>query len=192
MSIELLAFFFGILLLFVAIVGGGFEVRELKVPRVGRIARIVSAVAGVLFLTLGFSGTTVPEVGGSPVAHADTPIQAPKEPNATPPSPVDFTIQDELGELQITEQITVHIDGRMVGTLTVDAVHPTSTVTVTVPEPGRYNYTLESSTTFDLENGPTEIPGHGRGQIDVKDGSAFSVFYDIGETELSLELREAP
>jgi hypothetical protein len=192
MSIELLAFFFGILLLFVAIVGGGFEVRELKVPRVGRIARMVSAVAGVLFLTLGFSGTTVPEVARSPVAHADTPVQAPTEPTAPPPSSVDFTVQDELGELQITEQITVHIDGRMVGTLTVDAVHPTSTLTVTVPEPGRYEYTLESSTMFDLDSGPTEIPGHGSGQIDVKAGSAFSIVYDIGETELLLELEEAP
>jgi hypothetical protein len=186
MSVELLAFFFGILLLFVAIVGGGFEVRELKVPRVGRAARVISAVAGVLFLMLGFSGSTATELAGTPPAEAKEP---PQEITTTAPTVVDFTVKDELGDLQITEQITVHIDGRLVGTLTVDAVHPSSTVTVTVPKPGRYNYTLDSTTTFDLESGPTEIPGHGSGQIDVEAGASFAVFYDIGETQLDLELQ---
>lgn len=187
MNIPLLAFFFGILLLFVAIVGGGFEVRELKVPRVGRIARIVSAIAGVLFLTLGFSGSTGSDVPGMKPAIAQ---EQPKEPTTTEPAPapIDFTVRDELGELQITEQITVHIDGKMVGTLTVDAVHPSSTVTVTMPKPGRYDYTLDSRTTFDLDNGPTEIPGHGSGQIDVKDGTSLSIVYEIGEDELLLSL----
>ena len=35
MNVNVLAFVFGALLLFVAIIGGGFELRELKVPRVG-------------------------------------------------------------------------------------------------------------------------------------------------------------
>jgi hypothetical protein len=65
MTIELLAFIFGIVLLFIAIVGGGFELRELKVPRVGTVARIVSAGAGVIFLALGFSGSS-----GSPRVQA--------------------------------------------------------------------------------------------------------------------------
>jgi hypothetical protein len=190
MSIELLAFFFGLLLLFVAIVGGGFEIRELKVPRVGRVARLVSAIAGVLFLMLGFSGSTATDIPGASRAEAnEPPTQTTATATAPTPSAIDFTVKDELGDLQITEQISVHIDGRMVGTLTVDAVHPTSTVTVTVPKPGRYDYTLDSRTTFDLESGPTEIPGHGSGQIDVKAGTSFSVVYEIGQDELLLQLQ---
>jgi hypothetical protein len=132
MTIELLAFVFGIVLLFIAIVGGGFELRELKVPRVGRVARIVSAMAGVIFLALGFSGSTVSEIAQAEETSAQT---AP----APSPDPVHFTVRDELGELQITEQVTVHIDGRKVGTLTVDTVHPSSEVAVTLPEAGRYD-----------------------------------------------------
>jgi hypothetical protein len=184
MTIELLAFIFGIVLLFIAIVGGGFELRELKVPRVGRVARIVSAVAGVIFLALGFSGSSVSKSAEPPPA-SQTPA-----PTAPPPSPdpVYFAVHDELGELQITEQVTVHIDGRMVGTLTVDTVHPSSEVAVTLPEAGRYDYVLRSTTVFDHDGEPVEVPGYGSGQIDVKDGSSFSVVAEVGEQELLLAL----
>jgi hypothetical protein len=181
MTIELLAFIFGIVLLFIAIVGGGFELRELKVPRVGTVARIVSAVAGVIFLALGFSGSTPPE------PPDPQPPQAQETP-APSPDPVHFTVGDELAELQITEQVTVHIDGRKVGTLTVDTVHPNSEVAVTLPEAGRYDYVLRSTTIFDHDGEPVELPGYGSGQIDVKDGSSFSVVAEVGEQELLLAL----
>jgi hypothetical protein len=32
------------------------------------------------------------------------------------------------------------------------------------------------------------VPGYGSGQIDVKDGSSFSVVYELGEQELLLAL----
>jgi hypothetical protein len=179
MTIELLAFVFGIVLLFIAIVGGGFELRELKVPRVGTVARIVSAVAGVIFLALGFSDSP-----GRPPVRETPPQTAP----APSPDPVHFTVGDELAELQITEQVTVHIDGRKVGTLTVDTVHPSSEVAVTLPEAGRYDYVLRSTTIFDHDGEPVEVPGYGSGQIDVKDGSSFSVVYEFGEQELLLAL----
>jgi hypothetical protein len=186
MTIELLAFIFGIVLLFIAIVGGGFELRELKVPRVGRVARIVSAVAGVIFLALGFSGSSVAGPPGSPPAQPpETRAQTAPAPS---PDPVHFTVHDELAELQITEQVTVHIDGRKVGTLTVDTVHPSSEVAVTLPEAGRYDYVLRSKTIFDHDGEPVEVPGYGSGQIDVKDGSSFSVVYEFGEQELLLAL----
>jgi hypothetical protein len=191
MSIELLAFVFGILLLFVAIVGGGFELRELKVPRVGKVARVVSALLGVLFLMVGFSGSTMEPIGQAPAQAKtnETPVTTPAPPAPPEPAdPVDFTVVDQLGELQITEQITVQIDGRKVGTLTVDTVHETSELTVTVPEPGRYDYTLESQTMFDHDGEPVEIPGYGTGEIDVKDGSSFSVVYEFGEEALVLSL----
>jgi hypothetical protein len=194
MSVQLLAFFFGILLLFVAIVGGGFELRELKVPRVGWVTRVVSAVVGAFFLVLGFPGITAPDGPGIPSAQAEAINRAPTTPTAattaTTQAPVDFVIRDELGEGQITEQITVHIDGRMVGTLTVDAVHPSSSLTVTVPKPGAHEYILDSRTTFDDGGQPVEVPGHGSGQIDVRAGASFSVVFEFGTDELLLQLRQ--
>jgi hypothetical protein len=189
MTPELLAFFFGILLLFVAIVGGGFEMRELKVPRVGKIARIASAVAGVFFLAIGLPGTSGQLGTTLEPVKADEPVE---EVTTTAPTSVDFTVSDYLGELQITEQLVVHIDGRMVGTLTVDTVHQESSVTVTVPEPGQYDYSLDSQATFDLDGEPIELSGHGEGQINVEEGSSFKMRYEFSEdySELLLFLEE--
>jgi hypothetical protein len=189
LSVQLLAFFFGILLLFVAIVGGGFEIRELKVPRVGWVTRVVSAVVGAFFLTIGFPGITATDAPAG-LASAQAEGTRPAATTATTTqAPVDFVIRDELGEGQITEQISVHIDGRMVGTLTVDAVHPSSSLTVTVPKAGTHDYILDSRTTFDGDE-PVEIPGHGSGQIDVRAGASFSVVFEFGTDELLLQLRQ--
>jgi hypothetical protein len=185
MSIEVLAFAFGIVMLFIAIVGGGFELRELKVPKVGRIARLVSGITGVIFLLVGIGATTLAD----PRPAEATPTTSVESTGQTTSTPIDFTVRDELGPDQITEQITVHIDGRMVGTLTVDAVHPDATVTVTVPKPGQYDYSLDSRSTFDLDSGPTEISGHGAGTINVREGASLSVVYDVGQDDLVLSLQ---
>jgi PAN domain-containing protein len=50
MTITTMSFVFGALLLLVGIVGGGFEIRELRMPRVPGLARLVSSVAGVIFI----------------------------------------------------------------------------------------------------------------------------------------------
>ena len=53
MSIETIAFVFGVLLLSVGILGGGFELKELKVPRVGGLPRAFAGVLGLVFVALG-------------------------------------------------------------------------------------------------------------------------------------------
>src|SRR5271165_3109173 len=56
MNIQIVAFVFGGLLLFIGVLGGGFEVKELKIPKVGVGVRVVSVVVGVVFICLGFGG----------------------------------------------------------------------------------------------------------------------------------------
>jgi hypothetical protein len=53
MSIDGLAFCFGGLLLFVASIGGGFELKELKVPRLTWLPRAIFGSIGVAFILLG-------------------------------------------------------------------------------------------------------------------------------------------
>jgi hypothetical protein len=53
MTIEVISFLLGGILIATAIVGGGFEIREIKMPHVGAGVRIVSLVVGSLFLMLG-------------------------------------------------------------------------------------------------------------------------------------------
>ncbi len=53
MSIEVASFIAGCILLGVAIIGGGFEIQELRIPRVGPLTRMVSLFAGGFFILLG-------------------------------------------------------------------------------------------------------------------------------------------
>ena len=63
MGVDALTFALGALLLLVGILGGGFELRELKIPTVSKPVRVVSLVAGV-FLTLAGIGMHVPAEAG--------------------------------------------------------------------------------------------------------------------------------
>jgi hypothetical protein len=52
MTIEVISFIIGGILIGTAVVGGGFEIREIKMPRVGAGVRITSLVVGSGFLLL--------------------------------------------------------------------------------------------------------------------------------------------
>ena len=52
MTLEIVCFLFGALLLLAAIIGGGFELKELKIPKLAKSARIFAFVLGVLFVVL--------------------------------------------------------------------------------------------------------------------------------------------
>jgi hypothetical protein len=186
-DVNLLAFVFGALLLFVAIIGGGFELRELKVPKVGWAPRVVALVAGLIFVGIGVANNlqTVPS------AEAQPPVTSQPEQAKTDVSPIDFTITDQLGDAQVSERVAVEVDDRMVGTLTVDTVHPTASITVTVPKTGNYAYTLDSTAVFEADDGSyPELIGHGTGQVQVTANKSFALvgnILDDGTMQIALE-----
>lgn len=51
MTLQTISFIFGALLILVGILGGGFEVKELKIPKVHIGSRLISSFAGVLFIS---------------------------------------------------------------------------------------------------------------------------------------------
>ncbi len=159
MTIEFVAFALGALFLLTGILGGGFELRELKIPRVGWIARTFSTVAGVVLILLGIGMSTQ---------------SLPENPEA-PPAAATFRIIDELGDNQLSEQVIVLLDGKRVGNLTVSAEFPYSEMTVTVPEAGQYSYTVEATAYF--SNATTgkvfSYTGVGQGMIRVDEGTSF-------------------
>jgi hypothetical protein len=55
MTPQTMSFIFGALLLAVGILGGGFEVKEIKISNVSASVRIFSALVGVVFVILGLS-----------------------------------------------------------------------------------------------------------------------------------------
>src|SRR5262245_16199617 len=74
MTLQTMSFIFGAILLAVGILGGGFEVKEIKVSNVTTSVRILAGIVGRVFVGLGFwqserlPGTVLPtaEITGQP------------------------------------------------------------------------------------------------------------------------------
>lgn len=169
MNIQMAAFAFGGLLLLIGVVGGGFEVKELKVPKVGTGVRVLSVLIGVLFIGLGFGSTPSDPQPGPSTVHADT----------AQDEPVDFVLTDQLGEYELSEQVTILIDGKEVGNLTVNQEYPTSRLMVTVPKRGQHSYTADAVAVFNDQGNPVQHEGAGQGMIDVQQGKIYAV---VGST----------
>ena len=89
-----------------------------------------------------------------------------------------MVIRDELGDNQISEQVTVVLDGRRVGDLTVNADFPTSDLEVTVNEGGRHDYTLSVSSLEIADDGSyVERDASGQGTITAEAGTTFQVAF---------------
>jgi hypothetical protein len=58
MTLQTLSFIFGALLLLAGIVGGGFEIKEVKVPALEVRSRILSSAVGVIFIALAIFAIT--------------------------------------------------------------------------------------------------------------------------------------
>jgi hypothetical protein len=91
-SIEILSFAFGIVLIAVAVLGGGFELKELKVPKVGGFARFGALVVGCFFIAtgLGLSKSMLDSIATQPSQSPTQPSSSfVPEPSQPEPGPVD-------------------------------------------------------------------------------------------------------
>lgn len=94
MTADVLLILSGVLLLLIGILGGGFEVKELRVPKVTTVPRLVSIVIGIPLLFVGVSphlpgsGQEDAQPGGStaaiPPSAMTTPLVAPAPGSAVP------------------------------------------------------------------------------------------------------------
>ena len=162
---EILAFGLGALLLLTGILGGGFELKEVKIPKVGNIARAAASLVGVFSILLGFGLLNMQSAQTDPAAHP--PSSMPAESSA-PAAPITFNIDDQLGTGQLSEQVEVVVDGKNVGNLTVNKDYPSSTISPTVQSAGSHSYTVQSTAWFlDDQGGQVEWSGVGQGNINL-------------------------
>ncbi len=189
MSIEIVSFVFGGILLFVGVVGGGFELKELKVPKVGMGVRIVAGLVGFLFVCLGFgANSSNPAKVNLPDPVTPQSVYAQGGPIQASP-PVEVMLIDDLGQGEISEHVSVLIDGKNVGNLTVNGDYPHSSLRISVDKPGQHSYTAEAAAVFNVQGVPVQYAGAGQGMIDVQPGKTYSLRGSItGDTWLvSLE-----
>lgn len=165
MKAETIVLVLGGLLLLSAVVGGGFEVKEVKIPRISGWARALAGIAGALLLAVGISMSNPPP---------DPP--GPDNGGVPDHGSVTFSLLDELGEGQVSEQVRVLIDGRERGTLTVNDRFPSARIRIDVPKAGQYGYDLEATAQFRDANGQVyEIVGVGQGIVAVEDGKTYKL-----------------
>jgi hypothetical protein len=82
MNIGVAVFIFGAILLLIALLGGGFEVRELKVPQVNQVVRMIATATGAIFIVTGII------LGMRPLdGPADNPTTTPITPAPTTTAP---------------------------------------------------------------------------------------------------------
>lgn len=74
----------GSLLLLIGAIGGGFEVRELRIPRVGVLPRLITGVCGLLFVTMG---VVIGWTDSDPLPRPTTDVQVVR-PEVQPPQPL--------------------------------------------------------------------------------------------------------
>jgi adenylate cyclase len=109
MTLQTMSFIFGALLLAVGILGGGFEVKEVKVSNASMGVRIIAGIVGLLFIGLGFwqqLSDVLPRTGPPPAPP--TP-QIPNPPTAptVPPKPAEALVAEQLPFVSDRDRITV-------------------------------------------------------------------------------------
>lgn len=88
MSIGEVSFYTGILLFIIGIIGGGIDIKEVKIPEIKGVPRYMCFMGSVVFLTMGLHlknaipitiiNTGYPTVPNAPSALVNQPIEAPR------------------------------------------------------------------------------------------------------------------
>lgn len=105
-----------------------------------------------------------------PSTSSEQPI-SPRQPEPT--TSVIFKIHDQLYQGQLEVATVVLIDGKNVGTVSLNPSSPESTLKVTVPKVGKYSYTLYSVAVQSHNGTAVRIAGNGQGMINVDNNDFF-------------------
>jgi len=176
MSLETASFLVGALLVGVAVLGGGIEVKEITIPKVSSFVRAVAGCAGLVFILLGLkAGGVIPPFGP----------QDPNKPTGGPDNSVmqtPFMLSAVLGKTrtarEIETQIVVFLESKQVAEFTLNARSPSKSVELSVSEPGEYQYHLKGYTKWTTDP-DKKIDLVGKGSIKVDSGSSFMVATDF-------------
>jgi hypothetical protein len=127
MSIGVAVFIFGAILLFIALVGGGFEAKELKVPQVNQVVRIIATGTGALFIVTGIA------------LEMRSPDSRVVNPPATPSTTLPTTTPPRAFPTAQESELLIHVPKDFRATCTRATVSPVAqadTVVVCTPSTG--------------------------------------------------------
>ena len=106
MTPQSMSFIFGAILLAVAILGGGFEVKEIKVSKVSVGVRIIAGIVGLFFIGLGLwqQPIALTEFGSAPGGSGMGPPRVVPRP---PPKPDEALVAGQIPFISDRDRINV-------------------------------------------------------------------------------------
>ena len=99
MTLQTLSFILGALLLLTGILGGGFEVKEIKIPKIGGPVRLIATVVGIAFIAIAIINPELRQDGGN--KGLQTPTMSRMEQNTDRPGQdiQGFNLAQDIPEL---------------------------------------------------------------------------------------------
>ena len=99
MTLQTLSFILGALLLLTGILGGGFEVKEIKIPKIGGPARLIATIVGIAFIIIAIINPELRQDGEN--KGLQTPIMSHMELNTDRPGQdiQGFNLPQDIPEL---------------------------------------------------------------------------------------------
>jgi hypothetical protein len=184
-SVHSLTFLLGCVLIVVAIIGGGFEITQIRIPKVGFIARTMAAIFGSILLLVSMGNPEFFSGMNDASSSRRGSTSSGGEINLSPKPEIQeafyITIYNEAVGNQIFERINVDLSGQGVGQLVSDRNRPLSSTYVKLI--GRYhNYRISGISIIQVGSRQHTRIVSGEGVIDARESSQFELFVD-GEWE---------
>jgi hypothetical protein len=186
LNLQAIAFLLGAGLIIAAIVGGGLEIRDLRVPPMRPVARTLAAVFGALLMIgatpVGLAVWNKVNSSSSAVAatentkkviktNTDTEAMNIVAPAPAPGSTLipaiaevpdrEVTVADLLGTHQRYERVAVRVNGRSVGVLSIDQSNPSDSLSFRVRGGDTYELSGNDAVYVDGELKGRSITGSG-------------------------------
>jgi hypothetical protein len=169
-TVQLVLLVFGLILIASAIVGGGLEIREIRVPKMSLIPRLLAGVVGGGCLVAALYSNFQPsETSGAGASSRNSDQNEVANEGEAP-----AIITDRLGRRQNYARLAVDIDGRRVGELVMTPQSRSGRLEIEpTPRVARYLLEGEESTQFGSETIQRRLAGEGT--IEITPGAHFCV-----------------
>ncbi len=166
-TVDVVFVIFGLALICVAIFGGGIEVKEIKIPRAGRFARIFAGCAGCALVILGLviEGTFFP--------NGSEPDNGLEDPNAAVILNVRLGKSEDGKQKEIETELSIALNGEHAAKFLLDPNSPSASRSVKLAKSGEYQYHIEGYSKWSTV--PDNITVVGNGKIFLRVGRAYTV-----------------
>jgi hypothetical protein len=199
MTIDLIAFCTGVVLLLIAIIGGGIKIKEIEVPLLSKGGRSAFAFLGFFFLswtsitTRFFSEKT--EINNITDQNKENLIEN-QGITVLPPPPIVFSVSDTLWPDQKQESINLFLEEKYIGTFNISEKKMVDVINLKAPKEGLYKYKLTGYLIrVTKKRKEFKVTLSGEGFIEIFEGAKYHFIFieepDSTKATISLVLPDA-